>query len=136
MERENADDSGATNTSSSLQNVPKDITAQVEQKCRKGRQEKDDVSPPSPIQNALEQVSCCTSHNESQCCMFIVLFIKHLINLDDVYDSSLRESHFFLFLFCRWFQKCCSPQETPPQHKGLPFCLILCLALPPHLSSP
>lgn len=66
MEREHAADSGAANTSSSHQNGPRDVTAQVEQRCRKGRQEKDDVPPPSSIQNALEQVSCCTSHNESQ----------------------------------------------------------------------
>lgn len=76
MEREHADDSGATNTSSSLQKVPRDVTAQVEQRYQRGRQEKDDGPPPPPIQNALEQVSCCTSHNEAQYnSMFIILSV-------------------------------------------------------------
>lgn len=66
VEREHAGDSGATNTSSSHHKDPGDGTAQVEQRRRKGRQEKDDVPPPSPIQHALGQVSYCTSHDTPQ----------------------------------------------------------------------
>lgn len=137
VEREPAGDSGATNTSSSHHKDPGDGTAQVEQRRRKGRQEKDDVPPPSPIQHALGQVSYCTSHDTPQykdiCLLYS--FIKLFINLEDWLEYNLRESHCF-FDFHRWFQRFCSPQEIPVLHRGPLFCLILCLALLPHLHRP
>lgn len=61
MEREHADDPSSTSRGFSHHKVPRNGIPRAEQKHQKGRQEKDDVPPPSPIQHALGQVSSCTS---------------------------------------------------------------------------
>lgn len=61
VEREHADDPSSTSRGFSHHKVPRNGIPRAEQKHQKGRQEKDDVPPPSPIQHALGQVSSCTS---------------------------------------------------------------------------
>lgn len=98
MARENAHDSDAANTSSSHQNIPRDVSAQVKQRCGEGRREEEDVPPPSPIHHAFEQVGCRTSHSESQfnatCLLFHFLSVS--LPFDDVFDYNLRASLCFL----------------------------------------
>lgn len=61
VEREHADDPSSTSRGSSHHKVPRNSIPRAEQKHQNGRQEKDDMPPPSPIQHALGQVSSCTS---------------------------------------------------------------------------